>query len=106
MAAGVKLSQPDPGGPIWVDAGVVIDGTGREIVVPAREQLPDANFTSVLQAGVDFYPVFIVGKDKTAPATTGLSGLCNAAQSSRVVEGYEYEFGRPGDELSLDEQAR
>jgi hypothetical protein len=104
IAAGLGLTQPDPAGPIWVDAGIAIDGTGREIVVPAREQLPDANFSSVLQTGVDTYPVFIVGKDKTAPASTGLSGLCNDAQPSRVVEGYEYEFGRPGDELSLDEQ--
>src|SRR5437870_981723 len=80
IAVGLKLSQPDQNGPIWVDAGVAIDGTGREIVVPAKEQLPDATFSQVTGgAQGKYFPVFLAGKDKTAPATTGLSGLCNDA---------------------------
>jgi hypothetical protein len=105
IASGLQLTQ-DSNGAIWVEAGMAIDGTGREIVVPVREPLPEADFSSVLQSSSTpiHYPVFLVAADKTAPATTGLSGLCNDAQPSRVAESYQYEFGRPGDELSLDEQ--
>lgn len=103
IADGLVLSAAN--GQVKVGAGLAIDGSGREIVVPADEPLPTANFSSVLQSDpAILYPVFLVGLDQAAAVSSSLTGLCNDAQPSRVVEGHQYQYGRPGDELSLDEQ--
>jgi hypothetical protein len=106
IASGLGLVPPDSNGQIWVDPGVAIDGTGREVVVATRVPLPDANFRFVIQTSVDWYPVFLIGLDQPAPVAQTLTGACADAQPNRMTELYTFEFGRPGEELSLDDQPR
>src|SRR5262245_55793934 len=92
----------------FVNPGMAIDGTGREIVVAAKTDLPADAFAQVVDTTDDtkWYPVFLVGADQPAPASTTLSGICNDSRPSRVVEGWQIQFGRPGDELNLDDRLR
>lgn len=95
---------------ITLSAGVAIDGTGREIVVPQSEPLSENTFEQLqLTAGLKpeevWFPVFLVGKDQTAPQQPLSSGACNGSAPSRRVEGYEVTFRRPGQARRLDEQS-
>ncbi len=93
---------------VTVKAGVAIDGTGREIVLPNDISLSANDFDqSNVAVGArpnDWFPVFIMGADQAgAPASGGLVA-CAAAQSSAIVENFRIDFGRPGDEALLDNQ--
>jgi hypothetical protein len=86
---------------VFVDAGGAIAGTGRELFVGSEERLSEDLFDqlSVFSGRTDdWHPVFVVGRDEPQRASTSLTGRCATGQSSRVVEGYELRFGRPGDE--------
>jgi hypothetical protein len=93
---------------ITVSPGVAIDGTGREIVVPDAVPLDPTDFLSQVFPQPDktiLYPVFLVGLDQAAPASSGLAGACNSSQSTRTQESYNIFYGAPGSELKLSEQA-
>ena len=93
---------------ITVNPGVAIDGTGREIVVLDPVPLNPTDFLTQVFPQPDktiLYPVFLVGLDQAAPASSTLTGACNSAQSTRTQESYNIVFGAPGSELKLSEQA-
>jgi hypothetical protein len=101
-----QTAQGDAYKEVTLSAGFAVDVTGRELVVPEAEQLSEDLFDQLNVALSDkqaWYPVFLIGRDEPAPSTA-LSGTCNGTQSTRIVEGYELTFGRPGDELDWDKQ--
>jgi hypothetical protein len=92
---------------VTLAAGSAIDGTGREIVVPADLQLDPIDFLSQVNPQNDpaiLYPVFLSGLDQPAAAASGLTGACDTALSTRIQENYSISFGPPGGELSLADQ--
>jgi hypothetical protein len=90
---------------LTIGAGVAIDGTGREIVVDSSSTI-DAPFTQKPQKpkGDDWFPVFLVGKDEPAPASSALTGVCDSPQATRTNEHWDILFGQPGDEQNLNGQ--
>lgn len=114
IAAGLELTgekDPDRDGfvKIKLSAGVAIDGTGREIIVPEPEELSETQFS---QTGIssgrsedELYPVFLVGRDQKATQAPLSMGSCTSPEASRVAESYEIRFDRPGQERNLDEQS-
>jgi hypothetical protein len=100
-AAGQSYAQ------VTVAAGLAIDGTGREIIVPADVQLDPNDFLSLVNPQPDpatLYPVFLSGLDQPASASSSLSGLCDSTQSTRMQENYNISFSGPGAELSIADQ--
>jgi hypothetical protein len=92
---------------VTVTAGLAVDGTGREIIVPADVQLDPNDFLSQVNPQPDpatLYPVFLSGVDQPAPASSSLSGFCDSAQSTRMQENYNTSYGGPGAELSIADQ--
>lgn len=96
---------------VTLAAGVAIDGSGREIVVPEPVLLSRDDFkqSNVIiredPANPANYPVFLNGLDASAPPPAfATAGDCAGGRSSRFVEKYEIRFGRPGDEIELDTQ--
>ena len=90
---------------ITASAGMAIDGTGREIVVPAAEHLDPELFLDLNIAVADaWHPVFLVGRDEDPAVEAFAEASCGSTQARRKIEGYEITFGRPGDELDLDKQ--
>jgi hypothetical protein len=84
---------------VTVAAGMVTDGTGREIVVPSPFALDPTTVLATPQANV-WYPVFIVGVDQAAPPSSNLTGACAASQSTRTQEYYQFQIGPAGAELA------
>src|SRR4029077_13459655 len=94
---------------VTLTAGVAIDGTGREIVVPSDVQLnpndfqsdgtplPDPTFATDPKLAI-WYPVFLTGLDQVAPASAGLTGACGGSQATRIQETYSIVYGAPGSE--------
>jgi len=93
---------------ISLSAGLAIDGTGREIVVPERENLSEALFLQLNLSGdaEEWFPVFLTGRDEAAPPSSQLTGACNTGQPTRTIEGFALSFGRQSDVLDLDKQDR
>jgi hypothetical protein len=92
---------------VTLSPGVAIDGTGRELVIPEGERLSEDLFDQLNVAIADaaaWYPVFLIGRDEPAPQMPFAVGACHNAQPTRQVEGFDISFGRPGDELDLDQQ--
>ena len=103
-AAGVAYKE------ITVTAGMAVDASGREIVVPADTRLPDEVFdqlnVSVGQppGAVVWYPVFVTGRD-SVPAAPALSvGQCGSSEPKRWREDIQFDFGRPGDETKEQDE--
>jgi hypothetical protein len=116
IAAGLeltKLPDKDKGDPfikITLSAGLAIDGTGREIIVPQAEPLSESKFSQLQITGGagkdDWFPVFLAGEDQKTAQAPFSTGVCmGGTAASRVGEGYQISFGRPGDERKLDEQS-
>ncbi|NBH08855.1 hypothetical protein GTY80_37150, partial [Amycolatopsis sp. SID8362] len=81
---------------VTVQAGLAIDGTGREIVVPAPVVLSEADFEAVNGAGgpsTEPYPVFLTAADRAQPAT-GPASCAGAGGPTRVEESYQILFRR------------
>jgi len=93
---------------VTCSAGIAIDGTGREIVVPDSVQLSPTDFLSTVSPDTNhpeyWYPVFLVGLDQAAPPSSNLTGACAGSQPTRTQETYNIVYGNPGDELNLDQQ--
>lgn len=114
IAEGLTLSGKDkqtlngtPYKEITLSPGIAIDGTGREIVIPEAEKLSEDLFDQLNVAIADknaWYPVILSGRDEPASQTTVAVGACYSAQPTRQVEGFDVNFGRPGDELDIDNQ--
>jgi hypothetical protein len=115
IAVGLELTAEDKNEngekikKITLSAGVAIDGNGREIVVPQSEPLSENTFAQgQLTAGIDltqtWFPVFLTGRDETARQQTFAAGACDSSLPTRVAEGYEVTFDRPGQERELDRQ--
>ncbi|PPK67142.1 hypothetical protein V5P93_003479 [Actinokineospora auranticolor] len=87
-------------------AGLAVDGTGREIVVPAPVVLSEAEFTEVNgadQPTAEPYPVFLIAVDRPQTGTGAVS--CGSASApTRVAESFQIRFGRLGDERLVEEQ--
>ena len=104
IATGLNLTFAS--GAATLSAGEAIDGTGREIVVPADVQLDSTTFDVFATADKDtLYPVYLQGIDQPAPASSNLTGACASSQSTSTQENYAIAFGSPGSELSLASQA-
>jgi hypothetical protein len=91
---------------VKLSAGMAIDGTGREIVVPQAELLSETLFDQlniVDQKHTDaLYPIFLLGRDRNATQPALATGACNNSLPIRVEEDYEITFGRPGTARDLD----
>lgn len=91
---------------VLVKAGLAIDGTGREVLVPEDVRLDEKLFmrTNVVVGDADaLYPVMLAGADSPA-LPPPLTHSCTVAQASRTVESYKLAFGAPGDELTIARQ--
>src|SRR5579863_2540093 len=76
---------------VTVKAGVAIDGTGREIVVPDDVTLTPSDFQGEVTPLPDptvWYPFFLVGLDQPASPSSNLTGACNSSQPTRTQETY------------------
>jgi hypothetical protein len=112
IAEGLEFTKtPDTSGKyvdVMLGSGVAIDGTGREIVVPAPVLLSTADFFNANgaspQAGAN-YPVLLHGIDTVPPAAPLATGACGpGSQPTRTQEGFGLTFGALGADLSLDQQ--
>lgn len=98
---------------VAVSAGMAIDGTGREIVVPEPEILSEDLFSQLqLTGGISnedlkktWFPVFLRGGDSAAPLSPVMAGSCNGSGPVRKVEDFEITFGRPGSERDQDDES-
>ena len=89
---------------ITVTAGVAIDASGREVLLPADTRLPDEAFDQsnvwVGQPadGTAWYPAFVMGRDSAPPAPALTVSQCGSSEPNRWREDIQFGFGRPGDE--------
>jgi hypothetical protein len=86
-----------------VAAGMLVDGTGRQVVLPQgaiRTAEEFQNFGVVSQSDREdtWYPVFVSGVDTPQRPSPFRREQCNALSTSRVDESWEVTFGRPGNE--------
>ncbi|MGW5720006.1 hypothetical protein ACWEVP_27830 [Amycolatopsis sp. NPDC003865] len=91
---------------VSVQAGLAVDGTGREIVVPAPVVLSEADFAAVNGADrptAEPYPVFLTAADRAQPAT-GPASCAGSSGPARVEESYQVLFRRLGDERLVADQ--
>jgi hypothetical protein len=93
---------------VSVSAGLAVDGTGREIVVPEPVVLSEADFNDLngvdqLGAEPPLYPVFLTAVDR-AQSATGPASCAGAGGQTRVEESYQILFGRLGDERLVADQ--
>jgi len=111
IATGLVLSGQDrktPAGEsfqeVTLSAGVAVDRTGRQIVLAADTRLDEQLFidqgVQVKKDPTAFYPLFLRGQDRQAPADP--SAACATTGATRVIESAEIEFGRPGAELEIN----
>jgi hypothetical protein len=111
VAEGLELAGTDrktaagkPYQEINVSAGMLVDASGREVVLPAVTLLPDQAFDqSNVWVGHEGdaavrYPVFLSGLDSVAPAPAMAVGRCGSSEPARWREDFQFAFGRPGDE--------
>ena len=92
---------------VTLSPGLAIDGTGREIVVPAEVALEESLFvrSGVAVADLDaLYPVLLAGADSPA-LPRPITHRCTVAQASRTVESYRLTFGAPGNATAVERQA-
>lgn len=102
-------TDPDTGAryvEVSVSPGLAIDGTGREIVVPAPVLLSEAEFLQVNDGDgpqAAPYPVFLTAVDRARSTTSPVSCGTNTGPT-RVEESYQILFGRLGDERLVNDQ--
>jgi hypothetical protein len=86
-------------------AGVAIDGTGREIVVPDDVPLDPSTFDVFVQPdATTLYPVYLNGVDQAAAPASSLTGACGGSEPTSMQETYNITFGAPGSELQIAAQ--
>jgi hypothetical protein len=114
IAHGLTLTKEDQSADgenyvsITLQPGMAVDGTGREIIIPVAELLvPETFAASGVSQGAEpgaWFPVFVVGLDKEAIPSGSPIGACDTGEPSSIEEGFQIEFGRPGDVQQIDEQ--
>lgn len=103
-AEGKKTAKGQDYKEVTVGAGMAIDASGREIVLPAPVPLSDLAFDQsnvwVGQPSTDdiWYPVFLTGRDSVPAAPPLAVGRCGSSEPNRWREDIQFDFGRPGDE--------
>jgi len=107
IASGLQLSFKS--GAVTLSAGLAIDGTGREVVLTADQQLDPADFLSYVVPQTDtassiFYPVYLGGVDQAASASTSM-GACANSQPTSLQEIFQISYGAPGSELQVSGQS-
>jgi len=90
---------------VTLKAGIAIDGSGRELVVPTDTLLDPSGLASFGPEERVWYPVFINGVDQSAPATSNPTGCGNVSQSTSTQETCTVSYGMPGSAQDLAEQA-
>jgi hypothetical protein len=113
IATGLALTGKDrtiPAGKfqdVTLSAGVAVDRTGRQIVLAADTRVDEQLFVDqgvqVKKSPDVLYPVFVRGRDVQVPAAP--TAACSATGPTRVTESAEIEFGRPGEEVEIDDGA-
>ncbi|MGT2476684.1 hypothetical protein [Paraburkholderia terrae] len=86
-----------------VATGMLIDGTGRQVVLPqgatvTADQFQNFGIVSQNDREDTWYPVFISGVDTPQRPSPFRLEQCNARSASRIDESWEVSFGRPGSE--------
>jgi len=95
---------------ITVTAGMAVDASGREIVVPADMRLPDEVFDQLnvsvgqLPGAVVWYPVFVTGRDSVPAAPALTVGQCGSSEPRRWREDIQLDFDRPGAEAKEQDE--
>jgi hypothetical protein len=103
-SANKKTATDVPYVEITVAAGMAVDASGREILLPSAARLPDEVFdqsnvsVGQLPGVIVWYPVFITGLDRVPSAPVLSAGACGSTEPNRWQESVEFYFGRPGDE--------
>ena len=120
IANGLQLSGKDkthsagnaPYQEITLSAGLAIDGRGRELIVPepvrlSEDDFNDLNIAIAVSDPADSprYPVFLIGRDTSAPPPPFSTGDCASGEPTRIIEQCVVTFGRPGDAIDLDKQS-
>src|SRR5260370_25567499 len=104
VASPAQTAAGRPYAAVTVNAGVAIDGTGREIVVPSSVELDPASFRSQINPQTDpsvLYPVFLTRLDRPAPVSANPIRACNASQSTRMQDNSDIAFGTPARALHV-----
>jgi hypothetical protein len=100
--------QSTPYVEVTIKAGVAIDGTGREIVVPEDTPLSEAEFdqenVAVGADDDDWFPVFLIGGDEPGIVPSFGALACTTGAATRTMENFSIQFGRPGQAAELDNQ--
>ena len=112
IAEGLEMTtKADPTGEyvtVTLGAGIAIDGTGQQIVVPQAVPLDTNAFFTANGASPQpkaKYPILLYRIDTAAPAPAMAAGACGSgSQPTRVQEGYGLTYGALGADLTLDEQ--
>jgi hypothetical protein len=100
---GLELTKTAEG--FSVSPGLMVDGTGRQIVVSEAYTYRNQDFVDdgVLVQGDpegQWYPVFVDGVDELERPSPFRSEQCAAQATNRVAENFIVSVGRPGSELS------
>ena len=90
---------------VTMTAGYAVDGTGRELVLAADQQLSPDRFLAdnpnpPKEPGKNFsvwHPVFVRGLDAAVAGEAQPSTCANGSGRGTIEEIVEVEFGRPGD---------
>jgi hypothetical protein len=86
--------------------GVLVDGTGRQVVLDVEMAIPHHDFDVAGVFGTGdtdktWFPVFIVGADEPRRPPPFKSERCGTEGTTRVSESFVVQFGRPGAELNV-----
>jgi hypothetical protein len=117
IASGLALAKQDrstagtppvPYVEVTIQAGVAIDGTGREVVVADDTPLSEADFDQANVIGgtsaTDWFPVFLVGGDQAGLVPSFGSLGCSTGAATRTQEAFGIQFDRPGKASGIDNQ--
>lgn len=101
-------TPPQPYVEVTLQAGMAIDGTGREVVVSEDQPLVESDFqdqnVAVGANPDDWFPVFLIGGDEPGAVPSFGAGACASGAATRTSEKFRLQFGRPGQAAQLDDQ--
>lgn len=103
VVKGLELSLANENQDLVVQPGLLIDGTGRQVVVASARSVTSADFQNsgvVSQNDLEgtWYPVYVAGVDQSQRPSPFRREQCATLATSRVDESFEVSFGRPGSE--------
>jgi hypothetical protein len=103
VVKGLELSLANENNDLVVATGLLIDGTGRQVVIAVATTATASNFQNfgvVSQNDREdtWYPVFVAGLDAPQSPSPFRREQCATQSTSRVDESIAVSFGRPGSE--------